>query len=248
MANTIAIQQYSLKDFEGGWEAAFEAVKSLGLDTIEPWCGAVPKDPDSGMSVEKLRSSLDAAGLKLVCGHMTAAEYDTRYETWKRLLLDYGSKHWVIPFAKAETLEEWLGLLPKFREMAARLAADGLKLGYHNHHMELEEFGEKRVMEHLLDEMPELQAQFHIGQFLPERGINLADWVRKYEGRVCSIHVNDRDSDAHARLGAGSCRAEEAIRAALDTGVDTFILEVPLTQATLDGVRQDLDVLRRLVG
>ena len=41
MANTLAFQLYSLKDYEGGFEAGFQAVKSLGIDTIEPWSGAV---------------------------------------------------------------------------------------------------------------------------------------------------------------------------------------------------------------
>jgi hypothetical protein len=89
--------------------------------------------------------------------------------------------------ANAETLEEWLGWLPKFRKMAARMQQDGLSLGYHNHHAELVEMNGKYVMEHLLDSMPELKAQFHIGQFLPERGISLPDWIRKYKGRVCSL-------------------------------------------------------------
>jgi sugar phosphate isomerase/epimerase len=247
MANTLAYQLYSLKQFEGGWDAAFEAVRQLGIDTIEPWCGAVPADPDSGMSVDKLRASLEKAGLKLTCGHMTIAEYDANYEQWRDFLLDFGSKHWVIPFAKADSLDEWLALLPKFREMSKRLEADGLKLGYHNHHMELEKIGDKYVMEHLLDNMPELQAQFHIGQFRRDRGISLPAWIRKYEGRVCSIHVNDTNEDGPTRLGEGTCGAEEAIRTALDTGVDTFIVEINLTKDSIDGVRRDVEFTRKLI-
>ena len=152
----------------------------------------------------------------------------------------------MIPFAKAETLEEWLGLLPKFREMAACLAQDGLALGYHNHHMELVQLGEKYVMEHLLDNMPELKAQFHIGQFLPERGIDLPGWIKKYEGRVCSLHLNDSDSNGPTRRG--TCRAEESIRTALDTGVDSFIFEIMLTEETFDDVQRDVEFARRLIG
>ena len=51
MTNTLAFQLYSLKDFEGGFEAGFEAVKSMGIDTIEPWSGAVPDDPDVSFSI-----------------------------------------------------------------------------------------------------------------------------------------------------------------------------------------------------
>lgn len=248
MANTLGFQLFSLREFEGGWEAAFEAVKGLGIDTIEPWCGAVPKDPDATMSMPTLREALSSAGMRLTCGHFTVAEYDSRYEEWRDLLLDFGSRDWVIPFAKAEDLDGWLGLLPKFREMAARLEGDGLSLGYHNHSMELVKLGDRYVMEHLLDNMHNLKAQFHIGQFRPERGIVLSDWIRKYAGRICSLHVNDSDAKGPTRVGEGTCRAEDSIRTALETGVDTFIMEVSLVADTLDGVKRDVEFTRKLIG
>ena len=248
MANTLGFQLYTLMNFEGGFDAAFEAVKGLGVDTIEPWCGAVPKDPDATPSMADLREALTKAGMKLTCGHLAVEDFDTRYEQWRDLLLDFGSKDWVIPFAGPDDLDGWLDLLPKFREMAERMKADGISLGYHNHSKELEKFGDKYVFEHLLDGMPELKAQFHLGQFRPERGIDCSDWIRKYEGRVCSLHVNDSNADGATRLGEGTCKAKEAIRTALDTGVDTFIMEVMLTKDTLDDVKRDIDVTRSLIG
>lgn len=248
MANTLAFQLFSLKEYEGGWDAAFEAVKSLGIDTIEPWCGAVPDNADASTSLEDLRASLKRAGMRLTCGHLTVAEFNSRYEDWKQLLTDFGSTDWVIPFAKADTLEEWLALLPTFREMAGRLQQDGLSLGYHNHHMELEKLGEKYVMEHLLDNMPELKAQFHIGQFRPERGIELPQWIRKYRGRVCALHVNDTNANGPAPVGSGDCRAEESIKTALDTGVDTFIMEVRFVKETTDAIKRDVEFTAKLIG
>ncbi|MFW6293862.1 MAG: sugar phosphate isomerase/epimerase family protein, partial [Spirochaetota bacterium] len=198
-------------------------------------------------SIASMRKSLDAAGLRLACGHVTVAEFDERYEEWRDLLLDYGSTDWVIPFAKADSLDEWLALLPKFREMEKVLASDGLSLAYHNHHMELEKYGDRYVMEHLLDSMPELGAQFHIGQFLPSRGIALPDWIAKYEGRICALHVNDADENGPTRVGEGLCRAEDSIRAALDAGVDTFIVEVDLTKGSFDAVKRDVETTARLI-
>ena len=248
MSNTLGFQLYSLREFEGGWGAAFDAVKQLGIDTIEMWSGAVPDKPDASISLDELREALTNAGMKLTCGHLPIAEFDTRYEAWRDLLLDLGSRDWVIPFAKADTLEQWLDLLPKFREMAARLKKDGLSLGYHNHHMELVKMGDRYVMEHLLDNMEDLKGQLHIGQFRPEKGIVLSDWIRKYEERVCALHVNDSNADGPTRVGEGTCRAEEAIKTALDTGVDVFIVEVGLVKATLDDVKRDVDFTRKLIG
>ena len=93
MANTIAFQQYALKDFEGGWEAGFEAVKKMGIDTIEPWCGALPADADATVSLGSLRESLMAQCMKLSCGHLSVEEFENRYEEWRDLLLEYMSNH-----------------------------------------------------------------------------------------------------------------------------------------------------------
>jgi sugar phosphate isomerase/epimerase len=114
--------------------------------------------------------------------------------------------------------------------------------------MELRKLGDRHVMEHLLDNMPELKAQFHIGQFLPERGIALPDWIAKYAGRICSLHLNDAGAEGPARLGDGDCGAEESIKAALDAGIDTYILETRLTKGTVEGVRRDVEFARRLIG
>ena len=52
----------------------------------------------------------------------------------------------------------------------------------------------------------------------------------------------------HRGGGRHGAVALESIRAALDAGVDTFIREVRLVKATLDGVRQDVELVRRLIG
>ena len=248
MSNTIGFQLYSLKEYEGGWEAAFKAVKSLGIDRIEIWSGAVPNDPATDISMDDMRNHLKNAGMKLTCGHLTISDFDDRYNECVSMLKDFGSDNWVVPFAKAEDLDGWLSLLPKFRNMAETLQRDGISLGYHNHHMELVKMGDKYVMEHLLDNMPELKAQFHIGQFLPDRGIDLPAWIRKYQGRVCSLHLNDSTPDGPAPIGSGSCRAEESIKTALDTGVDTYIMEVRLVKDTFDNIKRDVEYCRRLIG
>ena len=248
MAHQLGVQLYSLKDFPGGYPAAFEAVKRIGIESVEIWSGAVPDDPDVATSVGSLRSQVEDAGMSLVCGHVAYGEADTRYSEWVSFLKDGGSETWVIPFANADSLQGWLDFLPTFRELAARLAADDLDLAYHNHHTELAEYDGKRVMEHLLDTMPELMAQFHINQFLPERGIALPDWIRKYQGRVAALHVNDADANGFCRFGEGVCDTETCIRTALDTGVTTYIIEEPVMPATLDDVKRDVEFTLRLIG
>ena len=55
MENTLGFQLYTLKDFGEGYDAAFEAVKAMGIDTIEAWSGAVPDDTTGTTSMPDLR-------------------------------------------------------------------------------------------------------------------------------------------------------------------------------------------------
>ncbi|RMD83060.1 MAG: sugar phosphate isomerase/epimerase [Lentisphaerae bacterium] len=244
MSRTIAFQLYTLRQFEDGWEAAFEFLKKHGIDTIEMWGGAVPSGNNQAMQFTEIEEILERQQMKLACGHLTPGDFDQRYEVCVQLLKKFGSTTWVIPFVPAQTFEEWLGWLPKFRAMSERLADDGLQLGYHNHHMELVYHEGKTVMEHLLDNLPELQAQLHIGQFLPERNVSLPKLLKRYEGRVCALHVNDATSRGYSPLGKGDCQAELAVKTALDTGVDTFIIEINLTRETRDQVSRDIETLK----
>jgi sugar phosphate isomerase/epimerase len=100
MPSTLGFQLYTLKEFEEGWEAALDAVKAMGVDTIEAWCGAVPDDANASLSLDGLRGSLIDRGMKLTCGHLTVQEFDASYEAWRDLLLEMGSTDWVIPFAR----------------------------------------------------------------------------------------------------------------------------------------------------
>lgn len=247
MSITLGMQQYPLRTYDGGYEAAFEALKSIGIDRVEPWYGAFSDNPEEGMSISSMRALMTDTGIGVICGHLTVDEYDARRDEWVSFLKELGSEHWIIPLVKAKALDEWLAWLPKFREMREDLAGVGLTLAYHNHEMELQKLDGKYVMEHLLDAMPELKAQFHIAQFLPERGVSLPDWIRKYEDQVISLHVNDGTADGPARLGEGDCKAVESIRAAIDAGVTNFIIEEDFTPGNLDDVKRDLDVLLSLL-
>lgn len=250
MKPIIAFQLYALKDYEGGWEAAFDAVKNMGVDTLEAWCGVVPSgeagevSEEDGMSIRDFRAALIRGGMKLTNGHLSVAEYDSSYEDWRDLLKDFGSKDWVIPFENAQTLDEWLALIPKYKVMSERLAEDGLSLGYHNHGMELVKMEGKYVMQHLLDNLPSLKAQFHIGQFTKERSISLPTWIRQYEGRVCSLHICDSNSNGETRLGEGTCEAEASVKAALETGVEAYIIEIMLTKDSQENIARDIELLR----
>ena len=62
------------------------------------------------------------------------------------------------------------------------------------------------------------------------------------------MHVNDANSSGGTAVGAGDCRAEESLRAALDAGVTTYIMEVQLLERNLDAVKRDVEFTRSIVG
>jgi hypothetical protein len=59
--------------------------------------------------------------------------------------------------------------------------------------------------------------------------------------------VNDTNANGPTPVGNGDCRAEESIKTALDTGVDTFIMEVRFVKETADAVKRDVEFTRKLI-
>ena len=59
---------------------------------------------------------------------------------------------------------------------------------------------------------------------------------------------NEKYLDSALNLFAENCRAEESIKAAMDTGVETYVMEIRLIKDTLDNVKRDVEFIQKLIG
>lgn len=131
------------------------------------------------------------------------------------------------------------------RELADRLnragemlAAQGIRLFYHNHNVELLHAGSRRAYDVLLDETDPEKVNFEFDSYwFTEGGADAKAWMKKLGGRMRLWHVTDRGSrqtgpamtpilkSDSMELGDGSMDLEGLLAIAKENGVEAVVLE-----------------------
>ena len=194
----VGIQLYGLRntmaeDFEG----TLKAVADLGYEYVE-FAGYYNK------SAEEIKALLEKYNLKCVSVHQGLDFYNDDPDAAAEFLKAFGVKYSVIPWYEKGKLagsDAWEASVARFKAVAEVLKAHGMKLGYHNHDFEFETFEGKYLHDYIFEAVgadlidPELDTCW-----VHYAGINPADKIREFNGRVEIVHLKDFVCE---RLGGG---------------------------------------------
>jgi len=113
--------------------------------------------------------------------------------------------------------------------VAARLAQEGLTFSYHNHSFEFERFGDRTMMQILLDES-DAALGFEIDTYWVQHGGgDPAAWIRKVKGRIPIVHFKDMTMRGReqlmAEVGEGNLNWPAIIEACREAGVEWYCIE-----------------------
>ncbi|HAJ66474.1 MAG TPA: sugar phosphate isomerase [Clostridiales bacterium] len=131
------------------------------------------------------------------------------------------------------------------RELAERLnragealGAQGIRLFYHNHNVELLHAGSRRAYDVLLDETDPAQVNFEFDSYwFTEGGADAKLWMKKLGSRMQLWHVTDRGSRHSGsamtpilkadsmELGTGNMDLDGLKEIAVDNGIEAVVLE-----------------------
>jgi len=131
------------------------------------------------------------------------------------------------------------------RELAGRLnragealKAQGIRLFYHNHNVELLPAGPRRAYDVLLDETDPAQVNFEFDSYwFTDGGADAKEWMKKLGGRMQLWHVTDRGSrqsgpamtpivkSDSVELGDGNMDLDALLAIAKENGVEAVVLE-----------------------
>ena len=185
----VGIQLYGVrKSMAEDFEGTLKAIAEMGYEYVE-FAGYYNKSSD------EIKSILDKYGLKCISVHQSVDFYDNDPDAAAEFLKSFGVKYSVIPWFSKEKLvgsEEWSESREKFVAAAKVLKAHGMKLGYHNHDFEFEKFDGKYLHDYIFGEIdkelidPELDTCW-----VHYAGLNPADKVREFAGRVEIVHLKD---------------------------------------------------------
>ena len=184
----VGIQLYGVRNaMERDFEGTLKALADMGYEYVE-FAGYY------GHTAEEIKSILDKYGLKCISAHQALDFYDEDPDAAAEFLKAFGVKYSVIPWYGKEKLagtDEWEASAARFKKVGAVLKAHGMKLGYHNHDFEFEKHEGKYLHDYIFDEVGDLIDPELDTCWVHYAGINPADKIREFAGRVEIVHLKD---------------------------------------------------------
>ncbi|MGM0385510.1 MAG: sugar phosphate isomerase/epimerase family protein [Actinomycetota bacterium] len=254
----LGVQMMMLKDKVAG-EGMFpvlQRVKDLGYDAVE--VSQIPMTEENVAALERgiaeLGVEVGALSVALKPGPFStgdnvAEHRDKIVADCKRLDCRY-VRIGMMPFdamASMEACEAWAA---ECEAAAQRLAADGITLCYHNHHVDLAQFDGERIFDIVRRVAPSVGFEVDL-HWVQRGGMAPLDMLEQYTGACRIIHVKDfrvvplppsameliekgdmagfyqafTSIAQFAEVGSGNMNWPKLLPAALDAGAEYFFVE-----------------------
>lgn len=158
------------------------------------------------------------------------------------------------PGAEYRNAEGVRNLIADLETAGEKLKANGLKLGYHNHHFEFQKYTDKTMLAEIYDNSdPEkLYAEIDV-HWVTRGGENPVKWIKKVAGRMPVVHFKDfaivDGEPRFCEVGEGNLDWEAIIKACEETGVRWYSIEQDQTfkdRDIFDSIKLSFDNLRAM--
>jgi len=225
MAVPIGLQLYSVRD-----DCARDLAGTLAAAAKMGYAG-VEFAGYHGRSAKELRAMLDDLGLEC-CGTHTGintvvGEELARTVEFNRTL---GNRFLIVPGLPEEyrsSKAAWEKTAKVFSEIAGQLEPEGMKTGYHNHHIEFAEMeGELPWDVFFRNASPKVVMQMDTGNCLHGGGDPVV-FLKRYPGRALTVHLKEYASGYdRAVIGEGDVKWEEVFELCETVGgTEWYIVE-----------------------
>lgn len=237
--SAIGIQLWTLretmpKDVKG----VLTQIAKAGFTEVETF-GFSPKDNTFfETSVHEFKAILDANGLKATSNHFDfnnfiktgdLSDLNAYINAAKVLGSEYVTIPWVSPELRGTSAADYKKLAAEINKVAAQCHAEGLKLAYHNHDFEFDQFGNTNGYEILLNETDPKLVDFELDLYWAVRaGHNPLDLFKQHPGRFSMWHVKDMEKtnkDLNTEIGNGAIDFKAIFAQVKLSGMKRFFLE-----------------------
>ena len=96
----------------------------------------------------------------------------------------------MMPFAEMATMEKLDAFCALCEEICAKLAPHGIKLYYHNHHVEYQKKNGKTIVEHVLEKAPHLGCEVDV-HWAQRGGCEPVSIIKQSAGNIDLLHLKD---------------------------------------------------------
>ena len=206
---------------------AFEKVAAMGYKTAQN-SGLGPIDAHELAQISK------DTGVKIVCSH---CDYDDIRYNLDRLMeehtiygCDFIGVGGAMPTTRRESLDGVKEFIEEYQGIAEKAKANGFRIGYHNHDWEFQKFGGKRIMDRMIEEMPDVSFIFdtYWAQF---GGVDVVDYMNTMlKGKIQMLHLKDMIVDGNRNhimkeILEGNLNFDGIMKAAKDMDVEYYLVE-----------------------
>jgi sugar phosphate isomerase/epimerase len=232
----IGCQTYPVRDALGkDFDGTMKQLAAIGYRTIEmcspPGYERAGYGPLAGMKASEMKQRIRAAGLGCESCHYQFRELKENLEDRIAFAKELGLKQMVLSTFGVKpdaTMAEWVQAAHDLNRIAGQIKKAGLQAGFHNHNFEFKQIDGVLVYDKLMSELdPKLvKMQFQVSVI--SQGYNAADFMTRYPGRFCSLHLQDWSATEKKQVpvGQGVVDWKNVFAAAKRGGVKNYFVEM----------------------
>ena len=151
----------------------------------------------------------------------------------------------VIPWCNVpKTLADLQTICDFYNQVGKKVAAAGMKLGYHNHSHEFQKVEGKVMEDYMIEHTDPNYLFFQMDVYWTVRGQQSpVDYFNKYPGRFSLLHIKD-----NSEIGQSGMVGFDAIFNNFDkAGAEGWVLELEhgSTPDILEGMKQSIDYIKK---
>jgi sugar phosphate isomerase/epimerase len=238
----IGLQLYSLREqCKTDLPGMLNTVAKVGYHGVE-FAGY------HGRTAKELRQMLDENQL-VACGTHTAYESvlaDKLQETidFNRVI---GNNFLIVPWMTAKSKQEWEDKAKLFNEISAKLKPEGMWIGYHAHAHDFEKFDGQSAWDIFFGQTnSEVIMQLDTSNCC-EGGADPVAVLKKYPGRVRSIHIKAHGNGADAVVGEDTIHWPEVFSfCESQGGTQWYVLEHESAADPVKAVTRSFEALKKM--
>ncbi len=238
----VGVQLYSVreqcaKDLPG----TLAAISTIGYKGVE-FAGY------HGRSAKELRKMLDDLGL-VACGTHTPYESVSANKLAETIEFNrtIGNKFLIVPWMEGKSKQAWLDRAKEFNELADKVKADGLWVGYHAHSHDFEKFDGETAWDLFFgNTKPEVIMQLDTSNCC-EGGADPVAVLRKYPGRAKTIHIKANGGGPEAVIGEDKVDWKGVFEFCEGKGgTQWYVLEHETSKDPIDAVKRSFEALKKM--
>ncbi len=238
----VGVQLYSVRDqCRKDLPGTLAAVAKIGYKGVE-FAGYW------GRTAKELREMLDENGI-VACG--THTPYESVLEDKLKETIEFnrtiGNKFLIVPSMSAGSKQEWLDKAKLFNEIADKVKPEGMAIGYHAHAHDFKKFDGETAWDLFFgNTKPEVIMQLDTSN-CADGGADPVEVLKKYPGRVRTIHIKAHGGGAEAVIGEDKINWKEVFPFCEGPGkTDWYVLEHETSRDPLDAVKRSYEALKKL--